>query len=1100
MKKIISFVCLFTSLSLFAQEKLNYIDFDDVKTEFNNQLKEKNYEKVLEALNKINKNDSAYYAGLVSKVYYLKELEKYEEAIKVADEGLAHENVDSKSTFLNQQALSYIALKDYKNAMKVLDDGLKEFPMYYLFYVNKGVAYEGLKEYAKAASMYQQAIIINPYYANAHFRLGYICYQYQKTTLALMCFNTYMLLNPDGSNSLTMLEAFNKTVSAKYTEEKLPGKNVLGDNDAFEEIDLIINNQAALNKKYKTGNKIDYSLAKQNHALLALLKDYTPENDNFWDTRYVPLYKWIQENNQYDNFIYTISFSVENASYKAIVAKKTQNIKSFLIEFYTKWIDIISKNKEEFEGKNQIVKYAYYNSLLDAKGLTKNDKKIGNWYVYDKNGKLSSKVKFNDEGEKDGLWIYYDNKGNVTSEENYKNGKLDGVFTSYHENNKKQLIANYLEGKVTGTYKKFNKPGALIEQGTLNDGKLDGDYLTFYRLGENFPDYNKVPYKMGVVEGLLSEFWENGQLYTSIMFKDDKRQGEQIKYYDDGKIMSKTNYVNNLETGAFVSYHRNGTIKEEGKIENGLNEGEWKTYYDNGKMETVFNYIKGKFDGAYKKFDREDKLISEFIYKKGDIIAYKYYNQDGSVLKEAKKQKGEFYYEGYNRLGYKIAEGLYDVNGGKKGEWKFYNENGNLSSKSTYEDGKVIGEAVDYFGNGNLKKKSFYENDTIKGYYVSYYVTGNIYQQGTYKNGELNGVWLSYYKDTTISVKNFYHKGKLHGEQEYYAANGKLSYISTYEYDVLKSQRFFNSKGEEKYKIDYTVFDDEPYQLVSYNYNKTVENSVTYLYNVKHGKFTSHNYEGKLVITGNYFNGDEDGEWIYYHDNGKIKKKGSYAKGKKHGLWEEFHENGKLSDKEIYYYGKLNGISEDYNDKGILTNTYNYVDGMLQGPRTFYSEDGKIQLFRYYKDDILIGYSYLGKDGKEIPIIEIKNETGKIVTYFDNGKVSREMEYINGNLINAYKEYYYTGQLAEEQSFVDGFKNGKYTIYYPNGKVKAIHNYNMGDLHGVSKLFYEDGTLKEEITYINNDQNGENKYYNKLGKLTSIEVYFDDEIETKTIY
>ena len=67
MKKLIIAMILVANFC-YSQEKIPFVDYNDIVAQVR---KENQPEKILEIIGKINKNDSAYYALLTSKSYYL---------------------------------------------------------------------------------------------------------------------------------------------------------------------------------------------------------------------------------------------------------------------------------------------------------------------------------------------------------------------------------------------------------------------------------------------------------------------------------------------------------------------------------------------------------------------------------------------------------------------------------------------------------------------------------------------------------------------------------------------------------------------------------------------------------------------------------------------------------------------------------------------------------------------------------------------------------------------------------------------------------------------------------------------------------------------
>ena len=85
---------------------------------------------------------------------------------------------------------------------------------------------------------------------------------------------------------------------------------------------------------------------------------------------------------------------------------------------------------------------------------------------------------------------------------------------------------------------------------------------------------------------------------------------------------------------------------------------------------------------------------------------------------------------------------------------------------------------------------------------------------------------------------------------------------------------------------------------------------------------------------------------------------------------------------------------------------------------------GKLQLIRFYNHGEIIGYSYLDKNGTEIAMIPLVNESGEIKAFFDNGKVSKTQEFKYGKLINNFKSYTYDGTLIEDIKYINDERHG----------------------------------------------------------------------------
>lgn len=1093
MKKIvlISFLILISNLTI-GQEKLEWLDVDAIIEKAALLESESNFNDAIKELNKIPKADSIYVSSLTSKTYYLINTEDYSEAVEVANEGLALKNHSSHFYFYVNKIAALIRLEEYKEALDVIDVALERYPKNYKIWHNKGAAFEGLEQYDQAILAYQQSIKYNPFYSINHLKLAILCYNEHLISQTMMCLNLYLLTNPDGDGSFNVLNSYNNMVKDK-NESKPKGIQISQDDDSFEEIDLIINNYAALSKKYKVNNKLNLPIMKQNHALLGQLKEFEG-NGGFWDTYYVPLFQFIESEGLFNEFMYTICYSVENEKYKSIVNKNISGIKSFIPKYQTEWLNIVGKGKEIVGGKLTDVEYFYNNSKVQAYGQYVNEKTIGEWFFINEHGGLTSYGSFNDAGEKEGEWTYYRLDGSVSESGSYTEGKVNGAYKLFHPNGKLRILATHKDDELHGLFEKYNQEGALIESVNYEDGEYEGVYKSFYPYSSDAVEY-EVNYEKGKIVGDIKLYYPNNILKEQIQMNEGLRNGVYKRYFNTGLLEIEKKYIAGELSGEYIEYHINGEVYSKGMYADDMATGEWKTFYPNGKLESISNYEKGSMNGLFQRFDKDGALNYEYDYRKSEIIGYRFFDKKGELIKEGRKSKGEFFYEGHAPNGNITSEGNYDISGGKNGEWKFYSDNGNLNSVFNYKDDLVEGEAVYYHDNGKVFKKLNYENDLRQGYYEEYYPSGQMSQQGYYKDDMLEGLWIRYYQDGTITNKNYYNKGNRYGVAHTFSVDGKPVYDYSYFDGELQDEVYFEENGDIMEVIDVANAMD----TLTLHYNNGVVNKTFKLsYGIRQGDYRSNYYSGELFCEGEYFNGDRHGMWKWFFKNGKLKEEGEYFYGNKEGEWKRYYENGKLAENSIYVGGNLHGLNVSYNEQGITTVKTDYFAGEKHGKTDFFSEDGKLQLTRYYTYGTLTGYSYLGKDGKNIDQIPVVNETAKIVSYFDNGKVSREMNIVKGSFEDEYLKYYYTGQLRERQMYKNDEREGEVIGYYPSGKVEYQRMYSGGELNGVSKEFHANGKLKEEVTYLNDTRTGEGKEYDNTGKLIMVTTYFDGQVVSES--
>ncbi len=1099
MKKILPLLLVYLfSHTNSAQEKIPFVDFDSIIVQVADEEKKGQYDKAIELLDQINPNDSTYLSSIVTKSYYNILLKNFDEVIELTDLGLQADCQDLCSSFIINKAVALLGKEKYQEALNLCDEGIQKFPMNQTLLFNKGLSLESLGRIKDAIKMYQKVILIDPFYKKVYLQLGNISYRQELMSQALMCFNLYLLLEPDAENAFTTLKSLNDIVGSKNENSKNPNLKISIDDDSFEEIDLILSNRVAMNEKYETGNEIDIALTRQNHALLESLKNYSG-NGGFWDKKFVKFFQWIVNSGHFNVFSYTLSYSIENELFKKIVAKNRDEISEFYSIAKQKWAEIVQKNTEEWYGKKETITYYYEGEQLQAIGKMEGSTPTGKWDFYADNGRLSITGNFNQSGNREGDWIWYYSNGKKSEMANYIDGKLNDVNHQFYENGNKKLVSYYKEGKLNGEYRYYTKNNSLQQKKQFKDGLLDGTYQSFFGVGEELLE-SRVEYAEGEAQNTYYEYYPTGVVKSEISFLNGKNNGLERSYYLNGKISLESNSKDGYWNGTYKTYHPNGNPKEIGQTNNGYYVGPWKTYYSNGILESEYFYDdEGQTNGEYKYYDKDGKLYYQFEYRKGEVVAYTFYDKDGNVKDENRKKGGEFYYKGYSPYGKLVSEGLYDIKGGKVGKWKYYTVHGVLSDEGSYEDNKLNGEYKKYYTNGNLYSVSPYKNDTLNGYYTEYFSNGKTKSQGWYKNNLQHGEWKTYSPEGIVTAINFFHKGNLHGEQQFFSGEGMKTVSNIYEFGENVKDLAYNKQGEVVYEINYTERKGK-YEIGINHYNGKPKVISTYLNGIKHGPYTFFDFYGRKKTSGEYLNGNMHGKWLWYYDNGNLETEANYLNGELDGDFTTYHEDGGIDFKYNYLLGKLEGEAISFHENGNIYSKLLYSNDEYHGRRESYGPNGNLQLIRFYENNRLIGYSYLDENSKELPMIPIENENGIVVTYYDNGKVSREMEYKNGVLNNQYKEYQYSGQLLQEAFYIDGEFDGKRIEYFPNGKIKIQELYQFGKKNGITKEYYKNGNLKKETNYLHDIKEGVSKLYNEDGSLEKEELYFDDNItSSKTL-
>ena len=73
-----------------------------------------------------------------------------------------------------------------------------------------------------------------------------------------------------------------------------------------------------------------------------------------------------------------------------------------------------------------------------------------------------------------------------------------------------------------------------------------------------------------VKDGVVRDWYENGNLHLEEYYKDGKLNGTTRIYYEDGSIFNEVNYLNGKEDGVSKSWDRNNILREERVYKNSI--------------------------------------------------------------------------------------------------------------------------------------------------------------------------------------------------------------------------------------------------------------------------------------------------------------------------------------------------------------------------------------------------------------------------------------------------------------------------------------------------------------------------------------------------
>lgn len=818
---------------------------------------------------------------------------------------------------------------------------------------------------------------------------------------------------------------------------------------------------------------------------------------------------------------------------KAIIESTYQNKKIVHKRIFT-------LNKQHTKNRYEIGEMILYydNGKIKAKGNyykpnkaslfgTREIKKEGEWFLYDKKEQLLGKTSFKDNREH-GSYVYYHKTGKIEAEGTYVNGVLVGTAKKYFTNGQLHRAVKYEKGKIYNVLSFFNKKGKKLDHGTLKEGNgtlkkydlLTGNFITTYTL-EN-----------GVIENVETK-----------IIKTNKGNVVEKKYKNrDNSIQKIVRKLNDTLEGKQEVYSYLGKLKEIINYTKGVKNGKHIFFSDKGTLFYEYNYINGKKTGAFKKvpegYAPEYYALEEGRYNDKEELTGEFtcYLQDKKTVDSLGKM---------NENRFVILSGTYK-DGKKVGLWKTFDEKGKLLKKTNftnndndlyeskkyynnskklkssvkYNTKKNVGVRKEYYVNEKLKSEISYKNEVKDGLHKEYYEDGQLKVTGEWKEGDKIGNWKEYNQQGLILKDHIYtnHCCFATTRTDYsYRSNGELSSI------LIQDDHKQNPSNENEFYFGSTI--SKKYYKNGNLRELTSEKKYKYeLYGVKDGIYQRYSSTGKLEVEGNYKKDKKEGVWRYYNYEGKLNEKITYLSGNKRGAFEkyEYYKNKEKSESRL-------GVN--YDDKYEQTITY-------------YHENGKIKekgnYIRVYKDSKKSGatgnWEFFHKNGKLASKGSYENgkKEGKWKYYYDNGICERKGAYKKGLKIGDWKFYYKSGKIEKKGAFIpyekaliklkkklrDKAKIGKweffndkeklkktalYTIsennkylkeevkeFYSTGRLKFQGVFKDGEEDGVHQDFFESGRLKYEITYKEGYRSNVIQYYDVKDRL-KIEMQFDED-------
>jgi len=1078
------------TFSLYSQDQIiEYYDLNTIHSNIREFELNEEYGKAIKEIEKISVNDTSYTSRQLTLSYYLIQDAQYEDALTIVNRNITKADPELEVSFAINKSVCLRNLEEYQKANEFVDTYIEKYPKSFSFYVEKGRNLLSMGNKIEAINNFEKALVLNPTNDEALLFLATIYYDEGRSAQSCLYYTLYSLSHADTEEGNKLFYSLNENFGKANLNTRNTGI-ALDDNDkTFEDLDLLIENKTALQKDYKFPYRRYENLFLRQ---LNLVMDYLPylELKEGITKDIVETFKSVEDNGNRELLMKLFSINTSDQRLKNYILRDIDNVGAFYMQFMEDYTNSISTFLNE---ENKKLQYFYDDNFnVIGYGEVVEDLPIGQWtYIYPFGGILST-GNYQSNAEKSGEWRWYYPNGNIKEITNYEDDMANGESKFYLDNGRLRSIGNYKSDKQTGKFTFYSKNGAKSNIENYEDGKPNGEYVEF------FPTIplslqSRYYFKDGnLKDTTFTSYFIDSTIFKTMEIKNSTIHGKSLEYFENGTLSFMTMYEDGQKNGSVESYYQNGSLDYSGNYKHDNLVGEYKTYFASGQLKSIENFNSdGDSDGNQTEYYTSGEVKNEQEWKDGVLKSYVNYSKNGEILSQG-KLKRSLNFQLHSSDNKVIYEGKLDKDGLKKGTWTSYFPNGSLKSTVNYVDNKLNGKVTNYYKSGKISSSYTMINDTIHGLHTGYYDNGQISNIGYYNKGNLENKWITYYKDGSLESQLFYHNSKQNGIQKYFAVNGKLDYDTYFELGQDKYSIRYDSIGN---KIDSIYLDcgSQPTYVEMYYSNKIKSMEYKLLYGEIQGTLKQYYPNGNIKMTKQYKGGINHGKSFYYYPNGQLHHEEFYVNGKENDLFKEYYNDGELRRTYHLLNGVLDGAYINYTREGIEEIKVNYVNGLKHGPEKISSLNGEYQLTRYYDNDQLTSYSYKGKDGQEIEPIPLMHQSGKLTAYFQNGQISREMSFVNGELDGDYKSYYSTGQLESEVSFNVGSKIGEDKSYYENGQLLSIDNYQDNLLSGNSEYYYENGSLRTKTQYRNGVKHGIYEEYDLDGNLIIKLKYYNGE-------
>ena len=537
---------------------------------------------------------------------------------------------------------------------------------------------------------------------------------------------------------------------------------------------------------------------------------------------------------------------------------------------------------------------------------------------YYENGNLKSISNYH-KGKQEGPYTEYYDNGVISETGTYNKGKKDGLSINYDRHSHK-YVEMELDDYVPVSIKYFDADNKIYYS---KEDKHGLDKYALYHTNGNKATDMSIDSK-GLRDGIVSFYYYSGSKNSEATYAHGNLEGLDVSYYKNGRKKSEMTYKNDELDGYYKSYHENGTLDDEGWYKAGSKQGLWKTYYVNGKLSYEGYYLDNALNGYTKNYNINGEPKYKEIYESGMLIGVVMYDSVGKAYDSTRYDKGNGLYTLHYQNG--IAYFQAAMKGGLcQGPFTKKYFNGSLHETGSFNFGSRDNIDVMYFPNGVKQFEGTYNNGKNIGNWKYYNEAGELVDETRFdKDGNIKS--RQSYASGMLRIDYNYLDGEKDSAQIYYGDDGKVALVLYYDTGDLEGYAYEGKDGKLVPKIPLKSGSGK---VMAYYSNGKKSAEAEYVENMIRGTQKIFYSNGNLAEERNCVGNELDGAFKRYNQDGKLIYELDYTSGEENGIENTYDKNGVKMISKPFYFGEPHGTATVTDPATHATKTYIYRYGDL---------------------------------------------------------------------------------------------------------------------------------------------------------------------------